>query len=181
MSRLQIELTQESDRQDIFAVIEEAFAGDAEVSTLVSDLLQDESALPLLSLLARNQGRAVGYVLFTRASLDPETEYEAVILAPLAVIPEFQNRGIGKALIEAGVERLSQSGVALAFVLGYPDYYTRHGFVPAGRLGLRAPYPLPEMHQDAWMVRELRPGIVGRVGVMVQCAKAMDRPEYWRE
>ena len=181
MSKLQIGPTQESDHQDIFAVIEEAFAGEDEVSTLVSDLFDDESALPLLSLLARDQGRAVGYVLFTRASLEPEPEREAVILAPLAVIPEFQNRGIGKALIEAGVERLSQRGIDLAFVLGYPDYYTRHGFAPAGRLGLQAPYPLPEKHQDAWMVRELRPGILGQVCGTVLCAKAMDRPEYWRE
>lgn len=181
MSELTIGPTHLSDRQDILTIINGAFGGDKEVATLVSDLLGDDSAQPRLSLLARYQGRAVGYVLFTRASITPESESEAAILAPLAVMPEFQNQGIGKALIETGANLLSQRGVDLAFVLGYPDYYTRHGFTPAGRFGLQAPYPIPEIHHDAWMVRELRPGIADQVSGTVQCAQAMDRPEYWRE
>jgi predicted N-acetyltransferase YhbS len=72
-------------------------------------------------------------------------------------------------------------GVELVFVLGHPGYYPRFGFKPAGVLGFEAPYPIPEKHADAWMVRELRAGIIGSVRGKVVCADTLSRPEYWRE
>ena len=93
--------------------------------------------------------------------LEPEAPFTAALLAPLAVMPGRQRQGIGGQLIEAGMRELVARGVALVFVLGYPDYYTRHGFSPAGRQGFEAPYPLTASQADAWMVRELLPGTLG--------------------
>jgi putative acetyltransferase len=70
-------------------------------------------------------------------------------------------------------------GVELVFVLGHPSYYPRHGFEPAIRLGLMAQYPISP--EEAWMVRALRPGVIGQVRGTVVAADAMNRPEYWRE
>ncbi len=168
-----------SDLGSVLAVERAAFGGDEEAG-LVYDLLNDPSAKPLLSLLAREGDRAVGHILFTAARLDGADRHVSVaILAPLAVAPEYQRIGIGGSLIEEGIAHLASSGVELVFVLGHPHYYPRHGFVPAGRLGLSAPYPIEP--EDAWMVRALRQGVIGDVRGMVMCAHAMDKPEYWRE
>lgn len=161
--------------------VERAAFGADEEAVLVRDLLADPSAQPALSLLAFGDHRAVGHILFTRAAIEGHPHVNASILAPLAVIPEAQKRGIGGALIRHGLQALTASGIDLVFVLGYPDYYTRHGFEPAGRHGLDAPYPIPRQNADAWMVQALRPGVLGEYRGRVICAAKMDRPEYWRE
>lgn len=104
-----------------------------------------------------------------------------MILAPLAVIPDFQKLGIGGKLIETGLEILSKSGTDLVFVLGYPEYYTRFGFKPATCLGFEAPYPIPAKHADAWMVQSLSQDVIGSVSGKVVCANTLNKPEYWRE
>jgi putative acetyltransferase len=101
------------------------------------------------------------------------------ILAPLAVVRDAQRGGIGGRLIEHGVLRLRESGVVLIFVLGHPEYYPRHGFAPASRQGLAAPYPISP--ENAWMVRALRPGVIECVQGTSVSAEAMNRPEHCRE
>jgi len=174
----------ESERQAVLDLERCAF-GDPkgpEIADLVRDLLTDPTAAPSLSLIAIENNRAVGHILFTKARITGcEAPPTAALLAPLAIVPEVQGRGIGGQLIRDGLGRLSDAGVALVFVLGHPSYYPRHGFRPAGALGLDAPYPIPEEHAAAWMVQELRPGVLGRVRGTVACAAALDRPEHWRE
>jgi putative acetyltransferase len=176
-----IEETCDSDTDDALRVERLAFGSDEEAD-LVRALLDDPSAQPCLSLLAREGARAVGHVLFTSARLR-EAPHGApmAILAPLAVVPDAQGRGIGGRLIERGLSLLSEAGVELVFVLGHPDYYPRHGFEPAGRHGFDAPFPIPDEVADAWMVRALRPGVLGTLRGTVMCAAAMHEPEYWRE
>jgi putative acetyltransferase len=175
---MQISEASSTDTKSVLLVENEAF-GEPSVADLVSELIGDPTARPVLSLLAREGDDAVGHIMFTSARLDGAPTVSASILAPLAVVPGFQRRGVGARLIEVSVERLAASGVELLFVLGHPEYYPRHGFVPAIPLGLLAPYPIhPE---EAWMVRALRPGLLGEVQGTVRCADAMNRPEHWRE
>jgi len=163
----------------VLSVVRKAF-GEDEVATLVSDLVDDSSARPLLSLLAWDGERPIGHIMFTAARLQGASRDAVVsILAPLAVVPDAQRKGVGGSLIARGVERLCVTGVDLVFVLGHPEYYPRHGFAPARAEGLAAPYPISP--EEAWMVRELRQGILGSVQGTVICAKAMNKPEYWRE
>ncbi|MCP3869755.1 MAG: N-acetyltransferase [Gammaproteobacteria bacterium] len=169
--------------RDIVLSVERAAFGSSEEANLVSDLLDDATAQPLLSLLAFREVRPVGHILFTRALLvpEPQSPLNLSILAPLAVLPEDQKQGIGGQLIEQGLEMLLDTGVDLVFVLGYPDYYIRHGFKPAGVLGFDASYPIAPGNADAWMVRALRPGVVGHYRGRVMCAEALNKPEYWVE
>ena len=104
-----------------------------------------------------------------------------VILAPLAVIPDDQSKGIGGRLITEGMRRLAASGVDQVFVLEHPGYYPRFGFHPAGLHGLAASYPIPAENADAWMVQDLGSGLLGQVHGRVICADALDKPEYWVE
>ena len=181
---LEIRKTTESDLPVVLYVEKEAFGNNkgSEIADLVNGLLSDPSAMPLLSLLAINEGQAVGHILFTKARLTNSNDsVSAVILAPLAVIPDAQSQGIGGRLINEGLKLLSESGIELVFVLGHPEYYPRHGFKPAGALGFKAPYPIPDEHANAWMVQELHPSVIGRASCKVECADVLNQPEHWRE
>ena len=174
----------EADRQAVLDVIVAAF-GDAqghEIAELVSDLLADASAQPLLSLVATINESVVGYVLYTNVRIEGSTQPVcASILAPLAVDTEYQNVGIGGQLINEGLKLLKQAGVDLVFVLGHPGYYPKYGFAPAGLTVFEAPYPIAAENSDAWMVQELRSGIVGHISGRVACADALSDPKYWVE
>lgn len=170
----------DSDIHDVIWVEKMAF-GQAEEAKLVMDLLNDPSARPLCSLLAVDNETAVGHILFTSARLQgSRTDHSISILAPLAVIPDYQNQGVGGALIRQGLQILKDAGVDLVFVLGHPGYYPRHGFKPAGELGFEASYPIPPENAEAWMVQALRPGVIGSVSGQVRCADMLDKPEYWQ-
>ena len=168
----------ESDLEDVLAVERVAFGSDDEAD-LVRDLLGDDTARPYLSLLALENDQAVGHILFTKVRLEPDVPITASILAPLAVIPEMQNRGIGTQLSQVGLEMLAEAGVDLVFVLGHPNYYPRFGFTPAGVHGFAAPYPIPEDHAPAWMVTELKPGVMAENRGKVICADMLHKPEHW--
>ena len=178
---MEIRETTDTDLRAILSVEKEAFGYDKEAH-LVRDLLGDPSARPYCSLLAFDNGRAVGHVLFTAARLEGTLNRASIsLLAPLAVIPDCQNQGVGGELIMEGLMHQSNAGVDLVFVLGHPGYYPRYGFKPAGAQGFEAPYPIPDEHADAWMVQELRPGMIGSVSGKVRCADMLDKPEHWRE
>jgi len=179
--KLQIREAVETDLNDVLLIERLAFGSEIEAD-LVTDLLNDPSAKPVLSLLAFINDRAIGHILFTAARLSGGQDTGSiVILAPLAILPDAQKQGIGGRLIEQGLAFLSGSGVDLVFVLGHPEYYPRYGFEPAGHLGFEAPYPIPEEHAGAWMVQALRSGVIGTVGGKVICADALNKPELWRE
>ena len=179
-SKLRILESHSEDLESVLAVDRAAF-GSEEEAELVRNLLNDPTAEPRLSLLAIQEERAVGHILFTRADLDPELDLIASILAPLAVIPEYQKQGIGGSLIREGLAILGKRGVDLVFVLGHPSYYPCHGFKPAIPAGFEPPYYIPKEISDAWMVQPLNPTCWSSYQGQVKCAETLNRPEYWRE
>lgn len=181
---LNIRQSTASDNAIIQTIHVQAFGKDKgpEIADLVDGLLSDETARPLLSLIAFDHNKAVGHILFTKAHLNQTDEAVAIqLLAPLAVLPEAQSDGVGGLLIKEGLRLLKDAGVDLVFVLGHPGYYPKYGFTPAGVLGLDAPYPIPEEHAGAWMVQALAEGVIGRVKGQVQCSDVLDQPQHWRE
>jgi len=169
-----------SDLDNLLAVERAAF-GSEEEAELVRNLLDDPSAEPRLSLLAVEEQQVVGHILFTRAYLNPEIDLRVSILAPLAVIPDYQKQGVGGSLIKEGLAILEKEGVDLVFVLGHPSYYPLHGFRPADPVGFEPPYYIPSEFSDAWMVQALNPTCWGSYQGQVNCAQALDRSEYWGE
>jgi len=169
-----------SDLHNLLAVERAAF-GSEEEAELVRNLLNDPSAEPRLSLLALQKQQAVGHILFTRAYLDPDIDLKVSILAPLAVIPDYQKQGVGGRLIKEGLAILEKESVDLVFVLGHPSYYPLHGFISAVPAGFEPPYYIPPEFSDAWMVQALTPTRWDSYQGQVNCAQVLDRPEYWCE
>lgn len=101
-----------SDLDNVLFVERAAFGSDEEAN-LVRDLLGDDSAKPIVSLLAFQENRAVGHILFTNARLESKAPLSISILAPLAVVPDAQKQGIGGELIEYGLQVLLESRVDL--------------------------------------------------------------------
>jgi putative acetyltransferase len=118
-----------------------------------------------LSLVAEQNAQVVGHILFSPVTIESENQLIAGIgLAPLTVLPEWQNRSIGSQLVEAGLAECRSAGHERAVVLGHARYYPRFGFVPASRYGLRSEYDVPD---DVFMAIELRDGALqGCVGLV---------------
>lgn len=116
-----------------------------ELEGKIVDALRANGAA-LISLVATINGRVVGHIMFSPASIG---ELSGAGLAPMAVLPEHQRHGIGSKLIEAGNERLKDAGCAFIIVLGHPDYYPRLGFRPAVELGIRCEWEVPA---EAFMI-----------------------------
>ena len=153
------------------------------IVNLVHDLFDDGTAMPIHSLVAIENKKLIGHVLFTKVTItDCPIEVEAQILAPLAVLPDCQSTGIGGHLIKEGLRQLKEAGTDLVFVLGHIDYYPRSGFInDAKNLGFVAPYYIPEEFVGAWMVMELSSGIIGKAKGTVKCSDVLNQPQHWRE
>ncbi len=133
-----------------------AFSGEDEA--LLVDRLREEK-LVICSLVAVEASEVVGHILFSR--LPVETQHavlEVAALAPMAVRPDHQRRGVGLVLVRTGLEVCRQRGVPAVVVLGHPEYYPRFGFSSQLAEALLGPFDGP-----AWMALELRPG--GLAGV----------------
>jgi putative acetyltransferase len=138
------------DRDAVREVNRAVFGGDAEAD-LVERLHADGDVL--LSLVADDEGRVVGHLLFSRLPIETATGVLSAVLAPLAVLPERQRRGIGAALVRHGLHRCQEHGVAAVIVLGDPAYYGRFGFTVEAAHGLQTPWSGPHL-----MAIELMPG-----------------------
>ena len=180
---IRIRLSNPNDVDGILDVHRDAFGAEEGpvIADLVSQMLADPTSQPSLSMVAEKEHDLVGHVLFTSAKLDSREDVEAQILAPLAVIRDQHGRGIGTRLVSKGLTHLQEKGVDLVFVLGYPDYYSRFDFVPAGVRGFEAPYPILPKNSDAWMVKETSPGAIDTLTGTVRCSNALDHPMYWQE
>ncbi len=167
----------------IYPLILKAFPEEKSVADLTRDLLNDATAEPILSLVAEIDHEYVGHILFTKCKMGGHSDGPAMyILAPLAVAPHHQKKGIGGALINEGLRILKDWEVELVFVLGHIDYYPRYGFInDALSFGFKAPFDIPEEVKDAWMIQSLNEGLLPEIRGVVQCCEAMNKEEHWRE
>lgn len=134
---------------DIAALVTQAFLGaphsDGSEAAIV-DRLRRRGALAV-SLVAEAAGTPIGHVAFSPIAITPAADGARgwFGLGPLAVAAAWRRRGIGQALVEAGLARLRAAGGAGCVVLGDPAYYHRFGFAADDRL--RLPGVPPECFQ----------------------------------
>ena len=155
-----------ADREAIHRLNASAFDTPAE-ARLVDRLRADgEVAVSLVAVLA---DAVVGQILFSGVSLGADAGVKIVGLAPMAVAAEYRRRGIGSALVEAGLQRCSDTGYDAVVVLGEPSFYSRFGFRPAGEFGLGSEY---DVAAEYFMAVDLRPESLREAGGVVRYAPA---------
>lgn len=132
---------------------------------LVGELRRNPSFVPELSLVAVYNGTIVGHILFLPVRIACEDSSAiSLSLAPMAVLPEHQGKGIGGRLIEEGIAIAKTKGYESIILVGHPGYYPRFGFQPASRWGIKPPYEgVPD---EAFMALELcENSLDGKAGV----------------
>jgi putative acetyltransferase len=133
------------DLEAIRAVHLAAFPTSAEAD-LVERIRASEGFVPELSLVAvptDGPMSAVGHILLSHVGLAGSTEL-ILALAPMAVLPEHQRRGVGSALVRAALDTAEALEEAVVVVLGHPWFYPRFGFQPASRYGIFPTDPWPD-------------------------------------
>lgn len=139
---------------DPIAVVETAAFGRSAEAELVNRLRQTDACL--LSLVAEEDHQIIGHLLYSMGEIrSGEQTYPAVMLGPVAVLPDYQNQGVGQRLITAGNGRIAAAGHRYLFVLGHASYYPKFGFRPASQLGFQCAFNVPD---EAFMGIDHFPG-----------------------
>ena len=153
-----------NDYNEVYNVIKKAFEtaehSDGNEQDLVVRLRKSEAFIPELSLVAVEENKIVGYILFTKIKIKDNIE---LALAPLAVLPEYQRKGIGKKLIETGHNIAKNLGYQYSIVLGSENYYSKMGYIPAIQYGIKAPFQVPDENFMAIKLNDTNIEIKGTV------------------
>jgi putative acetyltransferase len=150
------------DYEAVAEVTAAAFGQDDE-ARLVEAIRASAEYVPELSLVAEDEGRIVGHVMYSYSTLEG-SDARLLQLSPLSVVPDRQGEGIGAALTRESLRLADERGEPLVLVLGHPTYYPRFGFRRASTLGLEAPNP--DWPDEAFMAAPLGaydPSLRGRV------------------
>lgn len=145
---MHIEVREErhTDHAGIRDVNRRAFGRDQEADLV--DALRANGAVSL-SLVATENDHVVGHILYSPVLIGT---LEGVGLGPMAVLPEYQRRGVGSALVEAGNRQLEIAGCPFVVVLGHAAFYPRFGFQPARPIGVTCEW---DVRDDVFMIRLL--------------------------
>lgn len=136
---------------------------DTEAEARLVDALRD-SKVEIISLVAEKDGQIIGHILFSPVSLNEETDIKIMGLAPMAVLPDQQNKGVGSQLVQEGLEVCKKAGYEAVAVLGHSEYYPRFGFLPSTEFGITSEFDVPS---EVFMIKELKRGVLaGREGII---------------
>ena len=166
---MQIRTEKKSDTDKVWEINIAVFETDAEAK-LVNTLRH--SCEPYISLVAEVDAKLVGHILFTPVELlDDNSGLKLMGLGPMAITPEYQNKGIGSQLVKEGLEYCLRLGCDAVTVLGHPEYYPRFGFVPSAKYGIKSEYEVPD---GVFMILEQKKNALkGKSGV-IKYAPAFD-------
>jgi putative acetyltransferase len=159
---MQVRAERDTDYSAVYAVNAAAFETHAEADLV--EALRDQ-ARPFVSLVAQQDDSVVGHIMFSPVQLSGNPNLRIMGLAPMAVAPEYQRKGIGSALVRAGLLQCERLGFGAVVVLGHPHYYPKFGFSSAARFDIRCEYDVPE---EAFMVAELQPGYLADASGIVK-------------
>lgn len=152
------------DFDEVYTVIKTAFATaehrDGNEQDLVMALRDSDAFIPDLSLIAELDGKIVVHIMFTEAKVGEDT---VLVLAPLAVLPQYQKQGVGTALIEEGHRIAKELHYEYSVVLGSEKYYPRFGYIPAEQMGIEVPDGIPSINFMAIPLQENPKTICGSI------------------
>ena len=169
---LEIRQEQLEDYEFTESVVKLAFANaeysDNKEHKLVSRIRKSNVFIPKLSLVAtdKDTGKILGHILLSKIIISKDDQItESLALAPVSVLPEYQNKGVGLLLITEALKEAKELGYNSVVVLGHPEYYPKFGFKKASVWGIKAPFDVPD---EAFMAIELRDNALDGVSGVVE-------------
>lgn len=159
---LTIKLESPADCPAIRNVITAAFKGvsgaTGDEANLVERLRTSPEYVPHLSLIACLNGKIIAHIMFTRVYI--EGAWQSLALSPLAVLPEYQRRGVGALLVEEGHRLALELGFVASVVMGCAEYYPRFGYRPLSEFSCTVPFNIAP---ECALAKELVPGALQQV------------------
>ncbi len=158
-------------KNDISAIsmINDMAFGQENEGNLVVKLRKNRNFIKDLSLVACMGNEIIGHILFTKISIKNDTEeFESLALAPMSVIPEFQDLGIGSQLIQKGLLKATKLGYKSVIVIGHENYYPKFKFTPANQFQITCPFEIPDAN---FMAIELQKGSLVNISGCVEYPK----------
>jgi len=147
----------------------------ASIGNLVKELLETTPSHDLYVFVALERDKVVGSILFTRLTFD--TDIKVFLLAPVAVATDYQGQGIGRGLINFGLQTLKTEGVGLVFTYGDPNFYSKVGFQQVTEQQFKAPLALTYPH--GWMAQSLTDETLTPIAGESSCVAGFNKPEFW--
>ncbi len=148
------------DHAAVETLLDEAFGMDRQTKASYR-LREGEQPLDGLAFVTKdNNGEITGCISFWKILIGDQ-HCEAVLLGPLAVAPDHQGEGLGKALMQYGISRVRNNGHRLILLVGDAPYYARAGFrqVPVGKIVFPGPVDyarLLYLELEAGAMQEMR-------------------------
>ncbi len=158
-----------NDFSEVANVVEQAFQhveiSDQQEHFLVDRLRKSNAFVPELSIVAESNTKIVGHILLTKINIvNNSTSFESLALAPVSVLPKFQNQGIGGKLIKESHRIAKELNFKSIVLLGHENYYPKFGYELTNKYNIEIPFDAPE---ENCMVIELVPnglkGVSGKV------------------
>jgi len=164
---------EERDHPIVFKLIKAAFAkmdmSDHKEHHMVERLRKSTAFVPELSMVAVSGDEIVGHIILSRIQIINDHDiHESLALAPVSVLPEYQNQGIGGKLINAVHTKAKALGFGSIVLLGHDQYYPRFGYMQADTYGIILPFDVPK---EYCMAIELDAGSLDHVFGTVQYPK----------
>lgn len=119
--------------------------------------LREKDGIRELSYVAEAEGRLAGHIIYSSARVETPTGERVPVLnfGPLSVRPEYQRRGVGRALMHTTIASARELGYGAILFFGRPEYYPQFGFVEAAAFGIT---DRNGKNYPAFMAMELKPG-----------------------
>jgi putative acetyltransferase len=133
---------------------------------MIKKLRDNPDFIAELSLVAVVDNEVVGHILFFPIKIKNNSEIAiSLSLGPIAIHPNFQNKGIGSKLVVEGLKKAKKLGFTSVIVLGHPNYYPRFGFQPASKWKIRLQMDVPD---EAFMAVELKQDSLNKCSGIVE-------------
>ncbi|WP_270234863.1 GNAT family N-acetyltransferase [Staphylococcus warneri] len=162
------------DYRDTEEVVRRAFENetysDQSEHILVAKLRKSEVFVPDLSLVAVYEDKIIGHILLSKILIDTEDKkVESLALAPISVLPEYQNKGVGRKLIQQALTIAEKLDFESVIVMVHEAYYPKFGFKKASYWGTQAPFEIPD---ELLMAIELKDNSLDHVSGVIQYSNA---------
>ncbi len=153
-----------NDYNKITSLYDQAFEQAVE-GKLVEALRRNPLFIKGLSLIAILGDQVVGHILFFPVFIKGGNNiFRSLSLAPMSVLPGFRAKGIGSALMYAGLDEAKAGKFDSVVVPGPRSFYPHFGFKPASLFEINPPPGIPD---DLFFAMELRPeGLSGVKGMV---------------
>ncbi|MCT4434067.1 N-acetyltransferase [Lactococcus cremoris] len=157
------------DYKEVAELIRESFSqsehGYGNEAELVDKIRNEEGYIKDLEIVAFEDGKITGHGLLSEVSIVNQSQsFKGLVLAPLDVLPAYQGKGIGAAILLELEKRAKILDYSFISILGHESYYPRFGYVPASQYQIQAPFEVPN---ENFMIKELIDGrLEGKSGVI---------------